>query len=442
MEHMTVSTNQAPDPLSVWFPLSRERILYRHFVASLADTMIAMPNHKHLNPWKIHFAKLALGKPPGQDLGHDVFRKALLSLSAYDLGYRIATSSGIALEEVYHSPVVHFSEGLRNEAGQMLEAAVVDKRLQQNSSSVDLVLGACISCSFRDRFAASSIWTQSIDIASTIMQQSGGTLSFLRLSSNLARRFMLEQLACIDLFASFLKIDTPLIMPAESVWWDEQYGARTPRSLREHVEIVYGLDRDMVNYLARVLHIVCDGRNIALKRAGLPGSGLDHVPEVEMNRRWGEFLRKSRSLDEECEKIALETHLRPYPERIAAGRIMWQSAVVIWLGTDKENTKAQIARVSRSVSRIFEITTEALERGMVTHLLLPFVFGSYLTTGTGRDEVERLIQLIRPYLRMDWVTVTSYIRRVWSVFDSPNQVVSLMNWRQHYQDLGLSLPVI
>lgn len=112
--------------------------------------MVAMPELGHLNPWKNHFAQLALGFPPGHHLAHDAFRQGLLSLSAFDLGYRIAVSSGVTRADVHLNPVVQTSEGLRAEASKLLDLLAVQNGLLDDHLGCDLAVGTCVSLLFRD----------------------------------------------------------------------------------------------------------------------------------------------------------------------------------------------------------------------------------------------------------------------------------------------------
>ena len=123
---------------------------YRHFINETSSTLIAMSNRKDLNPWSRHFAKLALGVPPEMCPAQDAFRQALLSLSAYDLGYRITIASGMTREQVHLNPIVKLSEDLRAEAKTLLDSLVGAKPGPFGMSADDLALATCLALSHRD----------------------------------------------------------------------------------------------------------------------------------------------------------------------------------------------------------------------------------------------------------------------------------------------------
>lgn len=109
-----------------------------------------MANRAELNPWTRHFAKLALGVPPGVCAAQDAFRQALLSLSSFDLGYRITIASGMSREQVHLNPIVKLSEDFRYGAKMMLDSLVEKQPGLFATSSDDLALAACLALSHRD----------------------------------------------------------------------------------------------------------------------------------------------------------------------------------------------------------------------------------------------------------------------------------------------------
>lgn len=123
---------------------------YRHFIAQTASTMIAMADHDHLNPWTRHFAKLALGVPPGVSTAQDAFRSALLSLSAYDLGYRITMATGMTRADVHRNPIVKLSQEFWDETKTLLDCIVDEVQTPFSLSVDDLSLAACVALSHRD----------------------------------------------------------------------------------------------------------------------------------------------------------------------------------------------------------------------------------------------------------------------------------------------------
>jgi hypothetical protein len=93
--------------------------------------------------------------------------------------------------------------------------------------------------------------------------------------------------------------------------------ANAPRALYAHVEIVYGIDRPMMDYLTRFMTLFSDGRHTALNRAGK--QSLIVVPSTpqEMAQRWSDFREGSQVLLKEAEELAYQTNGTPYPDRVS-----------------------------------------------------------------------------------------------------------------------------
>jgi hypothetical protein len=87
----------------------------------------------------------------------------------------------------------------------------------------------------------------SLEYAADLINKLGGATSFLRMSPTMIRRFLMEQMACVDVFgeeallisrsdvilvwlmalvewiASWFTIDAPLILEPHATWWEEPY---------------------------------------------------------------------------------------------------------------------------------------------------------------------------------------------------------------------------
>jgi len=75
-------------------------------------------------------------------------------------------------------------------------------------------------------------------------------------------------------------------------------------------------------------------------------------------------------------------------------------------------------------------------------LCLPFCFAAYNARDEDRETVEKILDMLEPYGRMDWTTLNRCIRFVWDCIDAPKSSVKLKNWRQLYDDEGLFLSYI
>lgn len=94
-------------------------------------------------------------------------------------------------------------------------------------------------------------------------------------------------------------------------------GSTAPRSLSEHVEIVFGLDKPMIDFLGRVLTTTAIGRHAAMRKAGISSARLARYSDQEVEDKWETYRSDCAKLLKETEEIGLETKSRPYPARVS-----------------------------------------------------------------------------------------------------------------------------
>lgn len=90
-----------------------------------------------------------------------------------------------------------------------------------------------------------------------------------------------------------------------------------PRSISEHSEIVYGLDRSMVEYLGRVIRNIGTGRHTAMKKAGYSSPLMDHFTKEEIDLSWSAYLKGCDDLLKEVHSISLITRSNVFSERVS-----------------------------------------------------------------------------------------------------------------------------
>jgi hypothetical protein len=88
--------------------------------------------------------------------------------------------------------------------------------------------------------------------------------------------------------------------------------------LTEHVEVVFGLDKPMIDYLGRVLTTIAIGRHAAMRKAGVPSIRMAKYSEQEVEDGWQTYHRDCKELLAEADQIGLETKSRPYSARVSS----------------------------------------------------------------------------------------------------------------------------
>lgn len=119
---------------------------YRHYVNETVDSIVAIATPTARNPWRQHFAQMALGAPHGSSIAHDAFRLAILSLASFDMGFR---ESG-GLDDAEDNALYAASIGQRADALKLLRSMAVLKSYQTDIAAADLAIGTAVSLCIRD----------------------------------------------------------------------------------------------------------------------------------------------------------------------------------------------------------------------------------------------------------------------------------------------------
>lgn len=159
--NMSVKRLIGAQELQVFFPSVEQRrqvslgprcqalthsIQFRHYVNETVDAIVAVRTPKAQNPWRHHFAQMALGAPHGSSIAHDAFRLGILSLASFDMGFR---ESGEPAEEEDNA-LYAASIGQRTDALKLLRSMAVLKSYQTDIVAADLAIGTAVSLCIRD----------------------------------------------------------------------------------------------------------------------------------------------------------------------------------------------------------------------------------------------------------------------------------------------------
>ncbi|OCF31723.1 hypothetical protein I316_06530 [Kwoniella heveanensis BCC8398] len=207
-----------PDALAAYFPSPEQRHLFRHFVNETAPDLLVTPVPPSNNPWLTHFANLALGQASGTDVAHDAFRLALLSLASFDMGMKMDSTLRCKEENAMYA----LSEEHRTSAMNILEMGkIVGKapvQVEGDSNSADLTLGVAIALGIRDRLAGTQDWEKPIALGTQVVLDHQGPAKYIAESPTKERRFLVEQMACIEMLGMMTIFYAPTILAWDNDW--------------------------------------------------------------------------------------------------------------------------------------------------------------------------------------------------------------------------------
>ena len=160
------------------------------------------------NPWILNFAALATIQPHSTSVIHDEFRYALLSLASID-------------KEHAKSETVGLSKSFKTQALKLMQVATDADLIDSATIEADIAVAASIALFTRDvslevlpcrrsqfnpniafclqKFDGDESWEISLTCGDSVIKRSGGPVPFLDLRDTPTRRFLVEQLVCLEI---------------------------------------------------------------------------------------------------------------------------------------------------------------------------------------------------------------------------------------------------
>lgn len=159
-----------PGSLETYFPNTEQRFQFKHFTTQTCNIILTIPKPLAQNPWLTHFVPLALAYPYGASLTCDAFRLGILSLAAFDIGFRMSRSpvlssyndgegdlelnaNGSEREQLRGNAMYQLSVVQRAKALELLNVAKAAGELDASRAGtleMDLALGTALILAIRD----------------------------------------------------------------------------------------------------------------------------------------------------------------------------------------------------------------------------------------------------------------------------------------------------
>ena len=121
------------------------------------------------------------------------------------------------------------------------------------SVEMDMTLGAVLMLSIRDRLAGHTEWMDPMDLAVRLINSMGGPNTFLNARYSQERRFILEQTVTVEIIACLSVLTPTRLLRRDQAWFLTPFQA--DETGHDHIELVYGLDRDTLAYIAEGLYL-------------------------------------------------------------------------------------------------------------------------------------------------------------------------------------------
>lgn len=417
--------------LRAFFPDLEQRQMFYHFLRETADVIVAVPTPRHRNPWRHNFVKLAVGTPSGLDVVHDAFRFGLLSLASFDIGYRMSP----ALLAPGDNAMYDCSRVQRRRAIDALRAAKTMGKFRGDLAAADLAVATVVSLAVRDRLAGTAEWETPLKLAIDIVLGFGGPEIFIALDPTPARRFLIEQLACVEIVGCLMSIESPRLLSPDSLWLTE-----APPALEydDHVELVYGLDRDVVQFLARSMQLVDLKRETEALSATLESFPHPDVERGLQEKTAAMIARAHAFLSDDGLPLVPRTLIKP--RRILAGNLLSRSVTILWIRVEILLQSGRSDDVRDVIDTILDLVEHEIEQHVSHGLLMPLSLAAGYAFGDQRVRAKALLERLKPRSFLDHALTTRLVAFFWRVSDH-NEALPYHGWQQKLREAECYAPI-
>lgn len=420
--------------LRAYFPDLEQRQMFYHFLRETADVIVAVPTARHRNPWRHNFVKLAVGTPAGVDVVHDAFRLGLLSLASFDIGYRMSP----ALLAPGENAMYDCSRVQRRRAIDALRAAKTMGKFRGDLAAADLAVATVVSLAVRDRLAGTAEWETPLKLAIDIVLGFGGPEIFIALDPTPARRFLIEQLACVEIVGCLMSIESPRLLSPDSLWLTE---APPTLDYDDHVELVYGLDRDVVQFLARSMQLVDLKRETEALSATLESFPHPDVERGYQEKNAAMIARAHAFLGDDSLPLAPTTTTLTKPRRILAGNLLSRSVTILWIRVEiLQQSAGRSDHVRAVIDTILDLVEHEIEQHVSHGLLMPLSLAAGYAFGDQRVRAKALLERLKPRSFLDHALTTRLVAFFWRVSDH-NEHLPYQGWAQKLRDAECYAPI-
>ncbi|WVF68290.1 hypothetical protein IAT40_003055 [Kwoniella sp. CBS 6097] len=405
-----------PEELATYFPTAEQRQLFRHFIHETASDLVVTPVTPGSNPWLMYLSPLALGEPFGSNVSHDAFRCALLSLASFDMGMKINGS----LRSKEDNAMYALSEEQRTGATNLLDMrALADSGISRSDKEIteaaDLTIAVAIALSIRDRLAGTQDWEKPLALGTTAITSLGGPAAYLDRRPTRDRRFLLEQMACIEILGMMTIWYAPKIMTWDNDWL---FRADEEDAMQDHMHIVYGWDRPTLQFCARSMILGDEARQVEFLKRGNANYGFEQV-KIKVQNMEQAVLSRSNELLQEVQTLRVKA-MSVRSTRAARGIMSVLHCMEISILAGGAGREVSEPQIQKKVKAVLDTIEEAISQGMYAGFLLPLLWMAICAVAENKQRVNRLMILLQPHYHIEPGLLKRLIHVDWSQYANAN----------------------
>ncbi|WVQ84847.1 hypothetical protein IAT38_007004 [Cryptococcus sp. DSM 104549] len=396
------------DVLSNAFPSPTARTLFHHYCNTASRILITMGN---IGPNPLLALCTPLKLLDTNSAASAAIRMSMLSAGVAHFTHE--TADAVSKEELGR----HWEaqrQTLKEMGNKFKKAALSNITLAARSETspeqIDSILAACTLLCIRDVISADPTWRDNLEFAINLINKKGGPQAMLNGQGySFTRRYLLENLATHDVFASFITGKEPAMLGNYDSWWFDSVETSQTRWEWESVERSFGISRAMVDLVARIAGLDSQKRRLGVSLKG----GSDEMWDVAQH-----FERESHCLLLELDIWGNSLNALPQHVRVTCGDYIYKYMAVVYILADILEQPITTPRIVKSIDYIFELISEATAMRMSVMLIWPLIIAGAFCLPDRRTKVRELFEAFQPDYCEDLDVARELVEEQWKAIDA------------------------
>ncbi|AFR97193.2 hypothetical protein C343_05329 [Cryptococcus neoformans C23] len=368
------------DVLSNAFPSPTARTLFHHYFNTASRILITMGN---IGPNPLLAVCTPLKLLDTNSAASAAIRMSMLSVGVAHFTHE--TKDAVGKNELGRNWETQRKK-LKEMGSKFKKAALSNitlaARAQNGPDQIDSILAACTLLCIRDVISADPTWRDNLEFALYLIGKQGGPQAMLQGTGySFTRRYLLENLATHDVFASFITGKEPAVLGNYDTWWFDSVETSQTRWEWESVERSFGISRAMVDLVARIAVLDSQKRRLGVTLQG----GIEEMWDIAQH-----FERESHCLLLELDIWGNSLNALPQHVRVTCGDYIYKYMAVVFILADILEQPISTPRIVKCIDHILELLSEASAMRMSVMLIWPLLIAGVFALPEKRDKVRGL----------------------------------------------------
>ncbi|WVQ99110.1 hypothetical protein IAU59_006242 [Kwoniella sp. CBS 9459] len=396
------------DVLSNAFPSPTARTLFHHYCNTASRILVTMGN---IGPNPLLALCTPLKLLDTNSAASAAIRMSMLSVGIAHFAHETKDTVGPArLGPDWENQRQKLKEMGKKFKKAALSNVTLAARGEASPDQIDSILAACTLLCIRDVISADPSWRDNLEFALNLVGRKGGPQAMLSGSGySFTRRYLLENLATHDVFASFITGKEPAVLGNYDTWWFDSVETSQTRWEWESVERSFGVSRAMVDLVARIAVLDSQKRRLDVTLQGKSEEMCDIAQHFE---------RESHCLLLELDIWGNSLNALPQHVRVTCGDYIYKYMAVVFILADVLEQPTSTPRIVKSIDHILELLSEASAMRMSVMLIWPLLIAGVFALPEKRHKVRELFDAFQGDYCEDLEVARDLVNEQWRSIDN------------------------